>query len=293
MEEDINAIRIALWGAPGAGKTWYRNALTRSILQVDTKPLNQPIQFSLVKSADNFPIIGDVPNNDSPTQFADDTDWLVRRRHAGESGSIGNATFRVIIADDKGQNLTSFFTDQQNANTTANFRSAQAVFAVFPATGIEPESLDDLWDSFANMCEVAFGETSVHSEPQYLAVILTKADQLPKDERSKSGENLMESLYGAAFPNLMTAVLKNFPTLQVEYFVVSSSGFLEKENRTPNIEAGDIANQANWRPWQTAVPLLWLLKDWEIKRVTNAGNSLAKLFFTKARAKFIESQYPT
>lgn len=262
----ILPFRMALWGAMGAGKTWLIYSLARELDYLSG--LDKKYIYTLSDSNDQ-PVFVNRNQFPNPTEEMEDFLYFFRRIEKSEPYNLV-VDHQIELHDNQGLNLVDAVNlSTGNPQAELTISNSAAVIALFdcrykdwgkshPDTGILATDSDYAEHAY-NLCRLVSQQIG---EKKYLAACISKIDLFPKLMQSQ------KDAFRILFPETLRVLESYRQKIIIEYFSVSSMGFLEsKDGLVANFdpETSSLKNSERWLPFNVVTPFFWLFEEYEMK----------------------------
>ena len=258
LEERL--LKLALWGSPRPGKTWFMHALAYSI----GRPLHEDYSYDLFQLSPygaerRLPLIelpspGEKPgSNDVVWQF----NW--RRNPDGKKGP----NHLINLHDISGKDALS-----RDDHALIALRESHYVLFF-----LDYQENENSLNSTLRLMKELLGQSNLS---QHLAVCLSKADQIPPSEMKRGAEDLIQNRYGK---NPLENLKVNY-NKRLNFFMISSVGWLiDQKKPVANFDPQReyLIDPKQWEPENIRSPFFWLMAHEEKK--------LARTLLPKSGAK--------
>jgi GTPase SAR1 family protein len=301
--------KIALWGPPNSGKTWYILAFKRKLKEYKNDPdfhynlfngdqtLGETIQDEAGSKID-VPITinpGEIQGVQG-TAGLEDHIWTFKRQKKQDTPShvFSEYSHTISIVDDRGQSTL----DLKSNATVYNLKSANSILMV-----LDPTTLTTVGGEisgkytpldYASRVESFFQLLITAPQPErHVAICINKIDQLHVKQREP------EELIQMFFEKEMNSVIQDYKNKFIlKLFAVSAAGYI-KEGFTSkanfDVTNGQLIDPNNWKPYNVESPLFWLFENIERKKIGRSkeqiSGGLGKLLFQSER-KNLYIPYP-
>lgn len=258
-------LRVMLWGPTGAGKSWLAYGLARELEYIST--IDEKFTYAL-NGSNNLPVYVNVDQAPNPTQEMEDIVFTFHRFEKKEPQDLIVA-HEVEIHDNMGLNLVQALGLSGSSNFQAELTLSKsiAVMALFdcrseefggsiPMAGIISGRSD--YANYANeLCQLIVQQPG---DKKYLAACISKIDFYPGFRQPA------RDIFGMLFPEVLAVMEKYERLIDINYFAISSMGFLRSGNNYTanfNSDTGSLENSGQWLPYNVAAPFFWIFEEVE------------------------------
>ncbi len=306
LEMPVNTQRIALWGAPGSGKSWLANALGRSLMNF--RQDDPDFSYELREYSDEkfAPFVTPIaPPIYQPTNDLADFMWLFRRKAKQKTfaHNISSNTHILHIYDINGLESVRL-TDRVKQNYT----DVQLILLTLDPVMLNKDGKKTVNKEVGNSDgQTGSNEHSIMTRELYLlsikrlldyigetnnkhpliAVCVTKQDLWKEDIPA---EMAIKHWFGQQMFDLFIQYSGEF---KIKTFIMTSCGWLDDDARKPNYNkiTGKLLNVSQWKPRGVINPFFWFLDNREREMLLPKKNLFRSFLERNPLRHFIS--YPT
>lgn len=268
----MSNLRVALWGPSGAGKSWLIYAFARELESLALADDRFSYELQDGNGVHVFTNLNQIPD---PTEVIEDHIFTFRR-FIRDRDDVVISDHEVVIHDNTGKNLLDVLSLTGGGNFQAEYTLSKSIATIalfdaaheyfgnsYPDAGIL--SGDESYAKCIHeLCELMIQQSSPGSQ-RYLAACISKIDFWPKLRRTP------KDAFSMLFPRAFTELERYKNIINVEYFLLSSMGFLKQGEHIVsnyNPDTASVLDASRWLPYNVLCPFFWVFE--EIERVSQS-----------------------